>query len=73
MEPFPLSTGPLLLRPWRDDDVPVVVPAMLRRRQFWSAGDHASCAVLPAAGGELLGSVSLHSIDPEQADAEIGH
>jgi len=90
-----LAAGPLLLRPWRDDDVPAVlaavqdpdialwnsgggssadaVAAMVRRRQDWSAGDHASFAVVPADGGELLGSVSLHSIDPEQGDAEIGY
>ena len=49
------------------------VGAMLRRRQDWSAGDHASFAVVRAAGGELLGSVSLHSIDREHARAEIGY
>jgi RimJ/RimL family protein N-acetyltransferase len=95
MEPFELAAGRLLLRPWRDDDLPAVVAAlqdpeialwnsgggtsadevaaMLRRRQDWSAGDHASLAVVDAAGGRLLGSVSLHSIDREQADAEIGY
>jgi RimJ/RimL family protein N-acetyltransferase len=95
MEPFELAAGPLLLRPWRDDDAPAVaaalqdpeialwnsgigpsadaVAALLRRRRDWSAGDHASFAVVPAGGGELLGSVSLHSIDPGQADAEIGY
>jgi RimJ/RimL family protein N-acetyltransferase len=49
------------------------VLAMLRRRQDWSEGDHASWAVVDAATGELLGSVSLHSIDPEQTAAEIGY
>jgi RimJ/RimL family protein N-acetyltransferase len=49
------------------------VVAMLRRRADWSDGDHASWAVVDAAGGALLGSVSLHSIDPVQADAEIGY
>ena len=95
MEPFELSAGRLLLRPWRDDDVPAVVAALrdpdiarwnsgggssaaevaaaVRRRQDWSAGDHASFAVVPAGGGGLLGSVSLHSIDLDQADAEIGY
>jgi RimJ/RimL family protein N-acetyltransferase len=52
----------------RDD-----VLAMLRRRQDWSEGDHASWAVVDAVTGELLGSVSLHSIDPEQTAAEIGY
>ena len=94
-EPFELPAGPLLLRPWRDDDVDAVwaalqdpeirlwngvgsgsrdaVAAMLRRRADWSDGDHASWAVVDAATGELLGSVSLHSIDRQQAGAEIGY
>jgi RimJ/RimL family protein N-acetyltransferase len=94
-EPFELPAGPLLLRPWREDDVDAVwaalqdpdiglwngsgsgsrqdAAAMLRRRMDWSDGDHASWAVVDAASGELLGSVSLHSIDREQADAEIGY
>ena len=95
IEPFELPAGPLLLRPWRDDDVDAVwdalqdpeirlwngagsgsreaVAAMLRGRRDWSAGDHASWAVVDAATGALLGSVSLHSIDHEQSDAEIGY
>lgn len=47
------------------------VATMLARRADWSAGDHASFAI--TAGDEVLGSVSLHSIDPVQADAEIGY
>jgi RimJ/RimL family protein N-acetyltransferase len=49
------------------------VVSMLRRRADWSDGDHASWAVVDGVTGELLGSVSLHSINPEQADAEIGY
>jgi RimJ/RimL family protein N-acetyltransferase len=49
------------------------VRATLARRADWSAGDHASFAITAAAGGALLGSVSLHSIDPVQADAEVGY
>ena len=49
------------------------VARFLRARADWSGGDHASWAVVDPATGELLGSVSLHSIDPEQADAEIGY
>jgi RimJ/RimL family protein N-acetyltransferase len=45
----------------------------LARRQDWSAGDHASWAVDEASGASLVGSVSLHSIDREQNDAEIGY
>ena len=44
----------------------------LERRQDWG-GDHASWAVEDAAGTRLLGSVSVHSIDREANDAEIGY
>jgi RimJ/RimL family protein N-acetyltransferase len=44
---------------------------MVVRRADWSSGDHASWAVTD--GTEVLGSVSLHSIDPVQEDAEIGY
>jgi RimJ/RimL family protein N-acetyltransferase len=47
--------------------------ARLARRLDWSRGDHASFAVVGAFGGELLGSVSLHSIDRAMGDAEIGY
>ncbi|SDY90301.1 Protein N-acetyltransferase, RimJ/RimL family [Modestobacter sp. DSM 44400] len=52
---------------------PEDVAALLARRADWSAGGHASFAVTDAAGGALLGSISLHSIDPVQGDAEIGY
>ena len=51
----------------RDD-----VRAMLARRRDWSAGDHCAWAVVDARD-QLLGSVSLHSIDREQGDAEVGY
>ncbi|RZU33897.1 GNAT family N-acetyltransferase [Blastococcus saxobsidens] len=35
--------------------------------------DRASWAVVDGATGELLGSVSVHSIDPRQGDAQIGY
>ena len=95
MEPVELTAGPLLLRPWREGDLPAVaaaaqdpdiarwngggasspddVAAALRDRGERCPADRVSFAVLAAAGRELLGSVSLHSIDPEQADAEIGY
>jgi RimJ/RimL family protein N-acetyltransferase len=63
------------LRRWNDtgsglrDDV----AAMLARRRDWSGGDHASFAVVAAVDRELLGSVSLHSIDRPQGDAEVGY
>lgn len=45
---------------------------LVARRADWSAGDHASWAVVDA-GDVVLGSISLHSIDRLQADAEIGY
>ena len=48
------------------------VGAWLTRRMNWTAGDHASWAVVDRAGG-LLGSVSLHSVDRVQNDAQIGY
>jgi RimJ/RimL family protein N-acetyltransferase len=95
MEPFELPAGPVLLRPWREDDADATWAALrdpeillwnssgsasreavarfLRARADWSGGDHASWAVVDPGTDELLGSVSLHSIDREQGDAEIGY
>ena len=42
------------------------------RRADWSGGDHASWAVGDSADA-VLASVSLHSIDAVQSDAEIGY
>lgn len=44
-----------------------------RRLADWSAGDHATFSIIDAATGGYLGVVSLHTIDPVQADAEIGY
>ncbi|MCW2636210.1 MAG: GCN5-related N-acetyltransferase [Blastococcus sp.] len=52
----------------RDDAV-----ALLARRIDWSPGDHASWAVVDAVTDAVLGSVSVHSIDLDQNDAEIGY
>jgi RimJ/RimL family protein N-acetyltransferase len=49
------------------------VGVWLTRRMNWSSGDHASWAVVEAAGDQLVGSVSLHHIDADQGDAEIGY
>jgi RimJ/RimL family protein N-acetyltransferase len=46
--------------------------AWLERRMDMSAGDHVSWAVEDAAA-VLVGSVSVHSIDREAGDAEIGY
>ncbi len=48
------------------------VGVWLTRRMNWASGDHASWAVVDAEG-HLLGSISLHSIDTDQNDAEIGY
>jgi RimJ/RimL family protein N-acetyltransferase len=52
---------------------PEEVAGFLRRRADWSEGDHASWAIADAATDQVLGSVSLHEIDPEQGDAQIGY
>lgn len=46
---------------------------MLRGRQDWSAGSHASWAIAEPDTRALLGSLSLHKIDREQGAAEIGY
>jgi RimJ/RimL family protein N-acetyltransferase len=63
------------LRRWNDtgSGSRADVTAMLARRRDWTAGHHVSFAVVPAAGDGLLGSVSLHSIDRPQGDAQIGY
>ncbi|HLM05336.1 MAG TPA: GNAT family N-acetyltransferase [Blastococcus sp.] len=45
--------------------------ALLSRRSLWT-GDHVSWAVVDAATGALLGSVSVHSIGQSQ-DAQVGY
>ncbi|MDQ1627637.1 MAG: hypothetical protein QOI54_1381 [Actinomycetota bacterium] len=44
-----------------------------RRGANWADGQHATFVVIDATTGRLLGNVSLHSIDSEQHDAEIGY
>jgi RimJ/RimL family protein N-acetyltransferase len=50
----------------RDDAV-----AALAQRRDWTTGDHASWALVD--GAELLGSISVHRIDRNQDDGEIGY
>jgi RimJ/RimL family protein N-acetyltransferase len=45
--------------------------AALARRSDWTTGDHASWALVD--GAELLGSISVHRIDRDQDDGEIGY
>jgi RimJ/RimL family protein N-acetyltransferase len=49
------------------------VRAWCRRGADWSNGGHATFSALDATSGRLLGNVSLHKIDHEQQDAEIGY
>jgi RimJ/RimL family protein N-acetyltransferase len=49
------------------------VKAWCRRGADWSDGSHATFSVLDATSARLLGNVSLHKIDREQQDAEIGY
>jgi RimJ/RimL family protein N-acetyltransferase len=41
-------------------------------RNDWTGGDHLSWAVADASD-RLVGSVSLHKVDTEQGDAEVGY
>lgn len=61
------------LRRWNDTGSTSRAEAAerLARRRDWSSGDHASFAVI--GDGALLGSVSLHSIDRDMGDAEVGY
>jgi RimJ/RimL family protein N-acetyltransferase len=47
--------------------------AWCRRGADWSDGGHATFSMLDATTGRLLGNLSLHKIDHEQQDAEIGY
>jgi RimJ/RimL family protein N-acetyltransferase len=47
--------------------------AWCRRGADWSDGGHATFSALDATTGRLLGNVSLHKIDHEQQDGEIGY
>src|SRR4051794_3955892 len=48
------------------------IRAWMSARNDWSNGSHTSWAISDPSGA-LLGSVSLHKIDLEQADAEVGY
>jgi RimJ/RimL family protein N-acetyltransferase len=94
IEPTELDAGPVLLRPWREDDADAVWAAQRDPEiRMWAGGhgvdsrddavvllrrltgseDRASWAVVDSAIGALLGSVSVHSIDRGQADAQVGY
>jgi RimJ/RimL family protein N-acetyltransferase len=83
LRPWQVDDAHDVLAALRDDEVRLwngfgevtleEVGVWLTRRMNWSAGDHASWAIVEAGDGTLLGSVSLHSIDTGQGDAEIGY
>ena len=79
--PFRQADIPRLVEAFADSDIArwnpgpddeAAVGAWLRGRNDWSEGVHASWGVFDRTG-VLLGSVSLHKIDTDQLDAEIGY
>ena len=73
--------GPDLLVAFADKEIarwnpgpsgPETAAEFMGRRNDWSESNHASWAVADASD-RLVGSVSIHKIDPDQADAEIGY
>jgi RimJ/RimL family protein N-acetyltransferase len=42
-------------------------------RADWALGDHASWLVKGSTGGDLVGSVSVHAIEPRNGAAQIGY
>jgi ribosomal-protein-alanine N-acetyltransferase len=70
-----------LLAAFADEDIarwnpgptgPDAVGDFMAGRNDWSAGSHASWAVADASD-RLVGAVSVHKIDGDQADAEVGY
>jgi RimJ/RimL family protein N-acetyltransferase len=66
---------PLIVR-WNPapsyDDVEAAARTWINQRNDWSNGEHASW-VLGGTDGALLGSVSLHHIDIDHENAEVGY
>lgn len=78
---FQRSDTPDLLAAFADDDIalwnpgpagPGLAAEFMSGRNDWSGARHASWAVADTSD-RLIGAVSLHKIDPDQADAEIGY
>lgn len=53
-------------------DGPDALAAWARARNDWRSGDHASWAIATGEGA-LAGQLSLHHIEPEQRNAEVGY
>lgn len=58
---------------WNPPGVGTDAGTWWRHRADWSSGTHASWAVADPADDRLLGDVSLHELDVEHGDAEIGY
>lgn len=78
---FEPSDAPDLLAAFADADIahwnpgppgPGAVADFMAARNDWRDGHHVSWAVADASD-RLIGSVSLHKIDRDQADAEVGY
>ena len=57
-------------QPYSEADARTYV-AMTRRG--WKEGTHAAFAVTDAKTGEVIGSIGVHWLDPEQGVAEVGY
>jgi len=78
---FQPTDAPDLLAAFADEDIarwnpgpvgPDAAAEFIAHRNDWSGAHHASWAVADTSD-RLIGSVSLHKIDPDQADTEIGY
>lgn len=78
---FAATDVPDLLAAFADEEIvrwnpgpagPGAVAEFITSRNDWSGTQHASWAVADLSD-RLIGSVSLHKIDPDQRDAELGY
>jgi RimJ/RimL family protein N-acetyltransferase len=81
LRPFADTDAPDLLAAFADEEIarwnpgpagPGAVAEFINTRNDWSDEQHASWAVADLSD-RLIGSVSLHKIDPDQLDAELGY
>lgn len=81
LRPFAAADAPELQAAFADEDIarwnpgpagPEAVAEFISNRNAWGEGQHASWAVADLSD-RLIGSVSLHKIDPDQLDAELGY
>lgn len=81
LRPYSAADEPLLTTAFEDPETErwnplgagVDVGDWWRGRADWTSGTHASWAVADPADDRLLGDVSLHELDVEHGDAEIGY